>query len=121
MVSQKKKPLTDAEVEVCARLKQVWDEKTKDLGVTQEVAAAELGVSQGAISHFLSARNAVHTDAVIYFATLLQVPIERINPELSSRIFSTPLPMLGNQKLAAINRLIAAAEELKLTLFDKQH
>lgn len=88
----KKKPLTTDERAVCRTLKKVWDGRAKELGLTQEVAAERLGVSQGAVSHFFSERNAVNTDAVLKFALLLRVPIEAINKDLSALIYSIPHP-----------------------------
>ena len=88
----KKKPLTGKEKAVCRALKNAWDERAKELGLTQDVAAERLGVSQGAISHLFAERNAVHTDAVIQFAAMLRIPIQAINPELASLIYSIPHP-----------------------------
>lgn len=79
-MSDKKKPLSPEERAVCANLNRIWKSKKKELGLSQQKAADILGVTQGAVSHQLAGRNAVHTDAVITWAEILQCEPSEIDP-----------------------------------------
>ncbi|MDI3259491.1 MAG: helix-turn-helix transcriptional regulator [Sinobacteraceae bacterium] len=80
----KKRALTPQEAAVCARLRRIWAAKAPGLGLTQELAAEALGMSQGAVSHYLNGRNALGVEATLRWAKLLGVPPTEINPAIDS-------------------------------------
>ncbi|MBG6240464.1 MAG: helix-turn-helix domain-containing protein [Candidatus Symbiopectobacterium sp. Clec_Harlan] len=76
--------VTDQDKQTATRLKRIWDEKKKALGLTQEKAADALGFNtQGAVSQYLNGKVPLNTDTVIKFAKLLRVTPEEIKPELA--------------------------------------
>lgn len=76
--------MTDQDKNASIRLKRIWDEKKKALGLTQEKAADALGFNtQGAVSQYLNGKVPLNTDTVIKFAKLLRVIPEDIKPELA--------------------------------------
>lgn len=89
----RKTPLNEAELQVCQRLRELWNARATHLRMTQEIAAERMGISQGAVGHFLQGRNRLHVEAVFWFADLLQVHPLDIDPALPER-----LP--GNLRLA---------------------
>lgn len=65
------------------RLRDIWN-RTHGRGHTQEQAALLMGYeSQGAVSHYLTGKNQVNTDAAIRFSRLLHVQPGEIDPNLS--------------------------------------
>ncbi|EPW0502052.1 helix-turn-helix domain-containing protein, partial [Escherichia coli] len=80
----KKITITDKDIQNAERLRKIWDEKRKQLSLSQEKAADILGFkTQGAVSQLLNAKIALNTENTLKFAALLQVPAEEINPDLS--------------------------------------
>jgi len=79
-IDARKKELSPEDKAICANLRRIWDAKKKVLGLSQLQAAQHLGITQGAISHQLQGRNALHTDAIIQWAELLQCSEQDIDP-----------------------------------------
>lgn len=79
-MSEKKKELSPEDKAICANLRRIWDAKKKELGLSQQVAADRLGITQGAVSHQLQGRNALHTDAIIIWADMLKCRETDIDP-----------------------------------------
>lgn len=84
----RKLPLTEEQLRESDRLKALFEGKKKELGLTQEKIAAELGdgVTQGAVSHFLNRRTALNLEAAVVFARLLKVPVSEFSERLASDI-----------------------------------
>lgn len=79
-----KRTITEEDLLAAKKLKQIWDEKKKPLGLTQEKAADLLGfATQASISHYLTGKQALGVEAVLKFASLLQVAPEEIRPDMS--------------------------------------
>ena len=55
---ENKKSLTTEQLEDAKRLKALYESKKKELGITQYSIADELGITQGAVGHYLNGRNA---------------------------------------------------------------
>ncbi|EPR9083548.1 LexA family protein [Cronobacter dublinensis] len=79
----KKKPLSDEQVLDAERLRRIYNEKKKDLGLSQEVLAERLGISQSAVAQFLAGKNALNMKRASEFAEVLQVPIDAFSPSLA--------------------------------------
>lgn len=74
--------LTEKEKLWASNLKKIWDEKRRDLGLTQEKAAEMYGCTQGNISQYLLGRIPLNIVAINKFATILQCDPSLINPEI---------------------------------------
>ncbi|MDZ9007123.1 helix-turn-helix domain-containing protein, partial [Escherichia coli] len=53
---ENKKSLTTEQLEDAKRLKALYESKKKELGITQYSIADELGITQGAVGHYLNGR-----------------------------------------------------------------
>lgn len=82
----KKKSLPPDRLDECAALKSIFWEKRKSLGLTQEKAAAALGMNQGSFSHYLNGRNALNVDFAAKAANLLGVPVRAFSQRLANEI-----------------------------------
>jgi len=79
----KKNVITEQDILVSRRLREIWDDKKEELGLSQEKAAGRMGFStQAAISQFLNGRIAVNKENVLKFAELLDVSPEEIDPSI---------------------------------------
>lgn len=85
-VMETKKSLTTEQLEDARRLKALYESKKKELGITQYTIADELGITQGAVGHYLNGRNALNVDVASGFARLLQVPISDFSMTLASKV-----------------------------------
>lgn len=89
----KRKPLSQADQAAAANLRRLWDEKKKDLGLTQEKAAGTLGFgTQAAVSHYLSGYTPLNTDAVLKFAALLKVQPSQIRADIGDLLAPASRP-----------------------------
>ncbi len=77
-----KKNLTTEQLADAARLKALYESKKKALGVTQYSIADELGITQGAVGHYLNGRNALNLTVAAAFAKILQVSIADFSPSI---------------------------------------
>lgn len=78
--------LSEEEKIAARRLKAIWDSKRKQMGLTQQNFADKQGWSQSNVSHYLLGRAALNRDAVLLFATALNVDPMTIYPELFKNI-----------------------------------
>lgn len=84
-----KRTFTTADLLAARKLRRLWEQEKDRLGLTQEKAAELLGFStQGTVSHYLNGRLALGAEAVLRFATLLQVSPEEIRPDMA-QLFAT--------------------------------
>jgi SOS-response transcriptional repressor LexA len=80
----KKNVITEEDIQVSNRLRQIWDAKKEQLGLNQEKAADFFGFStQAAISQFLNGKAAVNTENILKFSSLLEVQPEEIKPSIA--------------------------------------
>ncbi|KGA24932.1 repressor [Pectobacterium brasiliense] len=78
-----KKTLTREQLEAARKLKALYQSKKKELNVTQYTIADELGISQGAVGHYLNGRIALNVPVASGFSRILQIPISEFSPELA--------------------------------------
>jgi SOS-response transcriptional repressor LexA len=83
---ESKKILTTEQLEDAKRLKALYESKKKQLNVTQYTIADELGISQGAVGHYLNGRNALNVPIASGFAKILGVHISDFSPSLSKEV-----------------------------------
>lgn len=86
----KRKPLTDQETATAKRLSSIWNEQKKSLGIKSQEQLAHLmdWTTQGAVNQYLLGKIPLNIETGIKFAQVLQVPIDRINPEWAETIRS---------------------------------
>lgn len=94
-----RRALTAAEVEAARNLKRLWEEKKRPLKLTQEKAAALMGITQGAVWQYLNARIPLGTDALLKWSGVLDVQPTEINPS-----FRVPI---GEARQQAADRAFA--------------
>lgn len=80
------KMLTTEQLEDAKRLKSLYESKKKQLGITQQDIADDLGISQGAVGHYLNGRNALNLNSALSFARILHEPVHRFSPSLAKEI-----------------------------------
>ena len=74
------------------RLKNVWDERKKELGVTQRDVRTMLNISsESAISHYLNGRIPLNLEIIIAFAIAMDVSVDRISPSTAKLLKSVKL------------------------------
>ncbi|HAD5968631.1 TPA_asm: LexA family transcriptional regulator [Salmonella enterica subsp. enterica serovar Typhimurium] len=99
-MNMKKKPLTAEQLEDSRRLKNIFLSKKKELGLSQESIALELGVSQSAINQLFGGVNALNVSTAAQLAKLLKVKIGDFSPALAKSIadmaqmIEEPRPMI---------------------------
>jgi SOS-response transcriptional repressor LexA len=94
MSKMKKHTLTAEQHEECRRLKALWEGRKATLGLTQQRLADAIGegITQGAVGHYLNARNALNIEAALAFSKALQVDVEDFSPRLASSLPASALP-----------------------------
>lgn len=82
----KKKPLTDVQIQDSKRLKEIFNRKKKEIGVSQESLADYMGMSQSGIAQLLNGSNAIGVSHAAGFAKILGVSVEDFSPTLAEDI-----------------------------------
>lgn len=80
-VREIKRNITKADQDAAARLLKIWDRKQDELDLTQEEAAARLGVNQSMFSQMLHGKTAIPLKIALLLADLLKVHVGDIRPE----------------------------------------
>ncbi|OTA17329.1 repressor [Xenorhabdus vietnamensis] len=80
-----KKKLTVEQLADAARLKELFESKKKQLGISQETLAEEIDKTQSAISHYLNGINALNLEMATYFAQKLGIQIADFSPSLDKQ------------------------------------
>ncbi|QZN96437.1 LexA family protein [Symbiopectobacterium purcellii] len=81
-----KKPLTPEQQADAVRLKALYELKKREMGFTQYTIADSLGISQGAVGHYLNGRNPLNVPIASAFASLLGVQISDFSPSLAQTV-----------------------------------
>lgn len=82
----RKKQLSPEQRKEADKLREIYYSKKATLKYSQEDVAAELGVSQGAVSHYLNGKNPLNPRAASAFSKIIQEPISRFSPRLAKEI-----------------------------------
>lgn len=82
----RKRPLTPEEKAVCDRLNELWEERKEKIPVTQDKLGEALGITQGAVGHYLHGRNAIGFEAMFRWAQLLRVHPYEIDPNFRNKL-----------------------------------
>lgn len=82
-----KRKLEDWELAECKALKDALSAFNSKVSrpekITQEKAAGDLNITQGALSSFLNGRNALTLKVAVYFAKELKIPISQFSKRLA--------------------------------------
>ncbi len=81
----KKKPLNEEQLRDAIRLKSIFEEKKKELNLSQERVAHELGMGQSAVAQILNGINPLNITNAAAFATLLNVSLNDFSPTLGAK------------------------------------
>lgn len=107
--------LTPADLEAGKRLRAIWDQKAKGLGLTQEKAGDILGISQGGVGHYLNGRAALGVAATLQFAKLLGEPPYAIRSDLPGLDVAVSQPAgLDLEKVLAAQKLVRRLVAMKV-------
>lgn len=89
MKRPKDSKLTDADIAACDRLRALWEVRSKD--VTQDKVAELMGgITQGAVSQYLTHRSRLNYRAVMAFAKALGVDPAQIRSDLTEQKLDQP-------------------------------
>ncbi|EPT8946115.1 LexA family protein [Cronobacter malonaticus] len=94
-----KKSLTTEQLEDAKRLKALYESKKKELGVTQYTIADDLGITQGAVGHYLNGRNALNVEVASGFARLLKVSISDFSPSIAEKVAEQAASLNGESNV----------------------
>ncbi|WP_052285665.1 LexA family protein [Kluyvera genomosp. 1] len=83
---EKKKSLSTEQLNDAKRLKAIYEAKKKELRISQQDIADSLGISQGAVGHYLNGRNPLNLKVAGVFAKILGVSIEEFSPTLAKQV-----------------------------------
>lgn len=92
-----KKPLPADKKAECLRLKELFNSRKSELGLTQEKLAHQLNMNQSSVSHYLNGVNPLNTSVAAAFAKILGVDVAAFSPRLAAEI-------------TAISNAVAAAD-----------
>lgn len=84
----KKRPLPPDLAEECMKLKHAFIARA-NRKITQERIAAELEISQAAVSHYLNGINPLNPRVAAVFSKLLEIPVSAFSPRLAQEIAFT--------------------------------
>jgi transcriptional regulator with XRE-family HTH domain len=124
----KRKPLSESDKAAAANLRRIWDEKKRDLGLTQEKAAEAMGfTTQGAVSHYLNGYMPLNTDNLLKFAALLEVPPSAIRPDIDDLLGNAlraeqtrrPMPTLTADQLMVAEMYAVVPPEKRAEMLDQ--
>lgn len=82
---EKKKSLSNEQLNDAQRLKAIYEAKKKELGISQQDIADTLGISQGAVGHYLNGRNPLNMKIAAAFAKILGVNISDFSPTIAEQ------------------------------------
>ncbi|WP_313248960.1 XRE family transcriptional regulator [Stenotrophomonas acidaminiphila] len=82
MENHRKAKPTPADVAAAQRLKREWTARARGLGVTQDTAAEELGITQGAVSQYLNGKIPMNYRTLLVFCRLLGISDTDIRTDL---------------------------------------
>ena len=80
--SNKQATVTAADKRAAENLKYIWDSRKSELGLTQEIAGAEMGMNQSAISQYLNGRIPIGLEALLKWSSLLGCAPEDIRTDV---------------------------------------
>lgn len=101
---ENKKILTTEQLDDAKRLKALYESKKKGLSVTQYTIADELGISQGAVGHYLNGRIALNPPIASGFAKILQISIADFSPSIAA-IISGQASTVGDQAIEFVGKV----------------
>lgn len=115
-MSDKKRELSQWELEECARLKAALESfnsgKSRRESLTQGKIAEALDMSQGSVSSYLNGYNALNAKFVSYVAGMIGITVESVSPRLAKDISSLTAGVDHRSSGSTIRDNPAAASDL---------
>lgn len=108
MENRRREQLSDDEMRECKALKLIYENKKKRLGMTQEVVADQLGITQAAVSHYLNGRNALNVKIATGFAHVLGVDVTEFSHRLAAMLPCVGGPPDGHIRVPVLDAHAAA-------------
>lgn len=81
-----KRPLPPDKKDECLRLKELYNSRKSDLGLTQEKLAHALDMNQSSVSHYLNGVNPLNAPVAAAFANLLGIEVADFSERLAEEI-----------------------------------
>lgn len=88
---QIRRNITPEDLEAANNLRRIWNSKKRDLRLTQEKVANDIGVTQGAISQYMKGTVALGIAVTLSFARILQVSPKEIRKDFRYNVVSNDL------------------------------
>lgn len=101
--SNRKKPLSHEHKVECDKLKKLFEENKKQLGISQKTLAIALGCNQSSVSHYLNGVNPLNANAAAIFAKELKITVNDFSPRLAKEITTIASALKPIQKATPIN------------------
>ncbi|WP_445935480.1 helix-turn-helix domain-containing protein [Photorhabdus sp. P32] len=117
----KKKSLTQEQLDDCMRLKSIYESKKKLLHLSQQAIADITDMTQGAVGHYLNGRNALNAKAASSFARILNVSVCDFSPSLAAEITELSTNIVDNnekKELTKTARYLTPEQEELLDVYD---
>lgn len=114
MSAQIARIITKEDRDISRRIKNIYELKKRDLGITQEQLKKLTGWSQGYISQCMTSRVSLSMQNLIIWANLLQVDVTDIDPNFEKRFPQTkklPIPVKDpntNKEIGTTEKVLKA-------------
>lgn len=95
---EQRRTLTPEELRECAQLKSIFESKKKDLGITQQTIADELGITQATMSQYLTGRRSLNLKVAKTSAQVLRVDIGDFSQRLKKQALDIAFVAYKDQK-----------------------
>ncbi|TXH11213.1 MAG: XRE family transcriptional regulator [Hyphomicrobiaceae bacterium] len=93
--------ITPHDIKVAANLRKIFEHKKSTKGLTQEMLATKLNMSQASVSKYLTGKMAMrNAQTIVSFANVLEVAPEEIDPKLKVRFPTLPATLKLTENLA---------------------
>lgn len=97
-----RKTITAENLAEARKLKSLFQESSRRKGLTQAQMAIELGISQGAVSHYLNGKNALNLRAAVAFSRCIGCPVGDFSPRLAQELGSAAVNQNGIHSVIAV-------------------
>ncbi len=78
--------MNENDFQAAKNLRAIWDKKRVDLGINQEIAAKDLGITRSAFGQYLNGRIRIGTDFLLRVSRFLNVSPSEIRPEFENAL-----------------------------------
>lgn len=119
-IDRKGNSLTSEDKQAAKRLRDLWEAKKRERGLTQEKAGEAMDMGQGAISHYLHGRLKLTPAAVLKWSALLDVDPREIRPDWDSLVGLNRIGVNEDQLAEIVSIILQTQEESRVKLSSDQ-